>query len=158
MVDFDLEVRFDGSTEWVRQWGEVATPDNAAYFEMRGYVNLQQGKPDPAIEDYRRAAALSPGDTKAAYMVAQLLVQSGKTDEAAEAARAVLAGNPSHARAHVILGDYYRGKEEWGKALEHYSKAALDLETRTYAEYYIDVARSHVDNIVTPESTAPRKP
>jgi poly-gamma-glutamate capsule biosynthesis protein CapA/YwtB (metallophosphatase superfamily) len=33
--DYDLDSRFDGSTEWVRQWRDLETPSNATYFEMR---------------------------------------------------------------------------------------------------------------------------
>jgi poly-gamma-glutamate capsule biosynthesis protein CapA/YwtB (metallophosphatase superfamily) len=33
--DFDLDPRFDGSTGWTRQWRDLDTPGNAAYFEMR---------------------------------------------------------------------------------------------------------------------------
>jgi poly-gamma-glutamate capsule biosynthesis protein CapA/YwtB (metallophosphatase superfamily) len=31
----DLAPRFDGSTDWVRQWVDLDTPSNAAYFELR---------------------------------------------------------------------------------------------------------------------------
>jgi poly-gamma-glutamate capsule biosynthesis protein CapA/YwtB (metallophosphatase superfamily) len=33
--DFDVADRFDGTTDWVRQWRNLETPSNAAYFEMR---------------------------------------------------------------------------------------------------------------------------
>ncbi len=33
--DYDLAARFDGSTEWVRQWRDLETPSNGVYFEMR---------------------------------------------------------------------------------------------------------------------------
>ncbi len=33
--DYDLAPRIDGSTGWVRQWLDIPTPGNAAYFELR---------------------------------------------------------------------------------------------------------------------------
>jgi len=35
MAGYDLAPRFDGSTDWVRQWKDVATPAAAVYFELR---------------------------------------------------------------------------------------------------------------------------
>lgn len=35
MAGYDLAPRFDGSTDWVRQWQDVETPGQAVYFEMR---------------------------------------------------------------------------------------------------------------------------
>jgi len=32
---YDIAPRFDGSTDWVRQWRDVETPSNAIYFELR---------------------------------------------------------------------------------------------------------------------------
>ncbi len=35
MAGYDLGPRFDGSTDWVRQWRDFETPDQAVYFELR---------------------------------------------------------------------------------------------------------------------------
>ncbi len=35
LTDIDLSARFDGTTEWVRQWRDLDTPSNAVYFELR---------------------------------------------------------------------------------------------------------------------------
>jgi poly-gamma-glutamate capsule biosynthesis protein CapA/YwtB (metallophosphatase superfamily) len=33
--DYDLAPRFDGTTEWIRQWRDLDTPSDGVYFEMR---------------------------------------------------------------------------------------------------------------------------
>ena len=35
VADYDLAPRLDGSTDWVRQWRDLETPENALYFELR---------------------------------------------------------------------------------------------------------------------------
>ena len=35
LADIDVADRFDGATDWVRQWRDLDTPGNATYFEMR---------------------------------------------------------------------------------------------------------------------------
>ena len=69
----------------------------------------------------------------------------GQTKEAAQAAENVIELNKNHARAHIIIADHNRRSGRLKDALSHYRISAQSLDTRAYAEYYIDVLTDQLE-------------
>ena len=104
----------------------------------QGIDYFQGGKYEPAINNFKRAAALSPSSDNAANAydyLGQAYLKLEKTDEAIKAYKEAIRLYPTDDTFHVALGDIYLqqdGMEE--EALKHYEAAVQlnpnDAETR----------------------------
>jgi tetratricopeptide (TPR) repeat protein len=84
-------------------------------------MNLSSlGEPDAALPELRRAAELCGEDLAIARLrLAELLLQQGHTDEAAEQFRQVLRQDPGHPRAHLGLARVARARGDFPESLAH---------------------------------------
>ncbi len=118
-----------------------------AVYETLAFACREQKKLSDALSAYEKALALKPGDIKYMYYRAQTLFELGKMEEAFDAATQILAHNTNHARARIITADYNRLKGQYDEALEDYSIAAKNIETKAYAEYFIGVINQKLEEI-----------
>jgi len=118
-----------------------------AVYETLAFVYREQKKTGDALSAYDKALALKPGDTKYMYYRAQTLFELGKMKEAFDAATQILAQNKNHARARIITADYKRLKGQYDEALAAYAIAAKNIETKAYAEHFINVINQKLEEI-----------
>jgi arylsulfatase A-like enzyme/Flp pilus assembly protein TadD len=81
-----------------------ADPTNAVFVGQLAEVCRRTGDLGQAIELYRRAVAIAPGDRDARYNLAVTLQDAGRHDEANEALTAAIAVDPGRPEAHNALG------------------------------------------------------
>jgi Flp pilus assembly protein TadD len=81
-----------------------ADPANAVFVGQLAEVCRRTGDLGRAIELYRRAVAIAPGDRDARYNLAITLQDAGRHDEATEALTAAIAVDPGRPEAHNALG------------------------------------------------------
>ena len=115
------------------------SPSNSRLYENRAYVYLQVKDLKNALENYQSARELTPDNINLRYMIAQVLSDMGRIKEASEAAENVLQLNANHPQAHIIIADYLRLSGKLNEALVHYHSAAKSIDTKAYAEHYIDL-------------------
>jgi protein O-mannosyl-transferase len=103
-----------------------------------GIVLSEQGKPDQAIDHYKRAVTLRPDYAEAHYNLGRLLVEQGQFDDAIAHYEKAAAINPADAEAQNNLGVTLFGIGRADDAITHYQKA---LEIRPdYAEASCNLA------------------
>ena len=100
-----------------------------------------------ALSHYNKALELRPRDINYQFLRAQTLADMGRMEDAYNAAMNVLERNKNHARARIIIANYKRLAGKLNEALEEYTIAAKNIETKAYAEYYIEVIKQQLDEI-----------
>ena len=100
-------------------------PNNTYARVFLGFVQLGDGKPSAAIESFEGAFAVD-GSVNAAYFLGQTYLSLDSTALAREWFERTIAIDPSHPRAHFLLGEVLSRMGEEQKALEMMEKA-LDL-------------------------------
>ncbi|WP_164738471.1 tetratricopeptide repeat protein [Aquabacter cavernae] len=83
---------------------------------------LRAGQVDPAIEGFRRAAALAPQVPDVHRMLAMALLQAGRAKEAVQSARALAQLTPSDPHAILLLGAGLLAAGQGDKALTQFDK------------------------------------
>ena len=78
---------------------------------------------------WRRTIALSDDNYVAHGELAALLHEQGKTEEAIEHIRTVLAIHPSNVPANFVIGDYEKDQGNYAAAIERYQAAARNSPT-----------------------------
>ena len=98
--------------------------DKAADHVNLGTLLLDQGKITEAVEQYRQAVKLDPGDEDAHYNLALALVRQGNRREAKEQYLEALRILPDYAEAHNNLGNLLVAEENLEEGIVHF-RAAL---------------------------------
>lgn len=122
-------------------------PGNFNFCWGKGRIYLKQKKYKDALLNFDRALELNPDNIKIMFLRAQTLIDLGRTDEGYSAANKILEKNSNHARARIIAADYKRKTGKLKEALDDYSAAAKNIETKAYAEHYIGVIKQELEEI-----------
>ncbi len=123
-------------------------PDPAyAYFLVSNIYNVRKeyGK---AIEQYNKVISLKPNSNTLyqAYISRGAAYQTmGKMDKALEdfTRASEINDRPDPAYIHLVLGNFYSFRNEYGKAIEHYDKA-ISLKTNSNTLYQAYIGRSQI--------------
>jgi protein O-mannosyl-transferase len=107
-----------------------------------GIALSEQGKTDPAIDQYRQAVALRPGYAEAHYNLGRLLVEQGRLDDAIVHYEKAVEINPADPEAQNNLGVTLFGIGRVNDAIVHYQKA-LEIQPN-YAEASCNLANALV--------------
>ncbi len=126
--------------------GIEKTPKQMELYTGKAVILIRQKKYGDAVQILDKAQKLDPKNVKILETTAYVLAESGRLKEAAELAEKILAVNRTNARAHVILGDNLRLSRKYSEALSHYQAASKNLETRAYAEHFIEVIKKQQED------------
>ncbi len=123
----------------------AALPGETSLYAGKARILILQKKYDDALAVLDKARSLAPKDPRIRETTAYVLAESGKLKEASVIAAEILAANPTNARAHLILADSFRLAKKFPEALEQYRAASKNLETKAYAEHFIDVIKKQTE-------------
>ena len=100
-------------------------------------IEAAGGHTDAAIEDYRRAAALQPGDSEPTLGLAKILIERNQSGKALPLLEAAVKADPSNAVAHYRLGTEYRklGRNEEARHEIEIYKNLRDAKEQMRAVY-----------------------
>ena len=102
-------------------------PQLAAAWRCLAQIVRQRGQPDEALELYRRAATIAPGDVWLQIETVNLLREMGRLDEAQTMCGAVTEAHPGHPAGWRCLAQIHRQRGAKAQALDAFRKAvALD--------------------------------
>ncbi|HUG79573.1 MAG TPA: tetratricopeptide repeat protein [Burkholderiales bacterium] len=107
--------------------GMAAQSASVQYHLESGYAALRSDAPRAAVEAFRQAVAVSPGDVSARLSLAQALAAAGDAGAAMTEIDAALELEPESAPAHYRKGSLFEQGGDPDAALSHYRRAvALD--------------------------------
>jgi tetratricopeptide (TPR) repeat protein len=115
---------------WVYQnattfWTDTVAKNHDCWvgYNDLGYVFMEEGKLDPAISKFQKAAALNPNYADAYNNLGSAYIQKGEADAAIAQCEQALKINPNIAPAHVIIGLALMQKGRIADAISEYQKA-----------------------------------
>jgi len=98
-------------------------------------VYLIQKKTDQAAEEIKKLIKAFPDqETRYVSMLAEMYMEAGKPDEAAQYYQQILANDPDNPYIHITLSDYYRQKGDKKRSFDElklgFANPALDIDTK----------------------------
>jgi len=105
----------------------AAAPNNCDAAIQVGILCLANNRLDEALAAFNRATQMMPKNPRGWYYLALTEIAQGHRDKAIIALENTKALDNAIAAVHFRLGDYARDVGEFGKAIEHYLRAA-DLD------------------------------
>ncbi|HTU89201.1 MAG TPA: tetratricopeptide repeat protein [Gemmataceae bacterium] len=148
----------DRAPESVRAWGRLGMVLLAHQFRAKSVVCLARAEqldphdarwpyyqamavrrsdPESAIAHLRRALAAGSEQQGPRLLVAELLLQRGRLDEAETLFRAILLRQPDNSRAHLGLAQTAFERDDLTVCLEHLRQAEDDPHTRKAAHVFL---------------------
>ncbi len=112
-----------------------ADPTTTAAWHTLGDVDLATGKPDAAVEDYRRALEIRPDSAYTWFRLGAALEVLGRTNEAVDSYASALRLRPDLVAAHNNLAILLWGQGKQPEALAHFA-AAAQLSPRAADKHY----------------------
>ena len=125
--------------------GIKAMPGNYSFYLAKARMLIKLKRLNDAIPLVEKAREIEPGRVEIEETLAQAYAEDGRMDEAFGIASRILAKDAGNVRAHVIAGDYMRLKGNLREAIEHYRIAVKDIETKAYAEHFIEVLEQKIE-------------
>ncbi|MFC1528951.1 tetratricopeptide repeat protein [Candidatus Latescibacterota bacterium] len=127
--------------------GIDALPENYFFYLGKAVLNHQLNNYNEAIPLLKKALEKAPDRIE---ILDKLLVsyrKTGNMEEAFKTASMILEKNSNYALARITLADYKRLKGKLEEALKDYEIAAKNLETKAYAEHYIEFIHQQLEEI-----------
>ncbi len=110
-------------------------PDNPLVWYALGYLHLQLGNNEIAIDQYKHAIALNPEYAAAYWSMGCAYYWLKRHPEAIAAYKQAIAIEPNYARAYLWMGRAYYGLKRYPEAIEAYKKA-IARDTNNAAAYW----------------------
>lgn len=102
------------------------SPLNTDILKLQGQLLLQQQKPTEAVEVYQEYVNEYPEDFQTVFVLAKLLVDSGKTQEAEPHVDSLLKLNPENAYLNQLKGTIRAAENDFENALKYSEKAIIN--------------------------------
>jgi arylsulfatase A-like enzyme/Tfp pilus assembly protein PilF len=99
-------------------------PRNGIFLDSLAHAYRRMGNLPTAIEYYRKAVAVSPGDADTRYDLAVTLQEAGRMEEALSMIQEALRNDSSRPEALDVLGIAYLAERRPVQALEQFDRAA----------------------------------
>lgn len=98
-------------------------PNNAELLTWLGYINLQIGNNESALEYYKKAVGLRPDNANNYIGIGRSLGELGRRQEAIAALQNALSIKPAEPSSHSYLGYLYAGEHRYQDAIREYQAA-----------------------------------
>ncbi|MCE5249710.1 tetratricopeptide repeat protein [bacterium] len=127
--------------------GIEALPGNFYLRYGKALLYMKLGQQKNALPLLKKADELNPGKIEVLEKILIAYSDLGDIENAYKTAQIILTKDPGHARARVAVADYLRFNKKYREAIEEYTIASKNLETKAYAEHYIDVIRQTLEEL-----------
>lgn len=146
--DFERVTRLMGSGKLEAARAETSQlvrnhPDQPALHNLLGVIHTRMGRPEAAVENYRRALILQPDFIDAINNLGAAYSKLERFEDAARCYHTVLSSNPRDADTWYNLGNSQRGMGQFREAVNSYL-ASLKLRPLS-AETYHNLGNTYVD-------------
>jgi tetratricopeptide (TPR) repeat protein len=129
----EANAAFDTAVKLHRKDVEL-NPNSAAAYAQLGVVLRDQGRLDEAIDAFRKAAAISPQQSR--LNLGAALHARGKLDEAIDVFRKGIEADPKNAGAYRrSLGAALHAQKKWDEAISVYRRA-IELDPKDSGAYW----------------------
>ena len=127
--------------------GIAAMPESYYFYGGKGslYSKLKEYK--KAIPLLEKAVQIDPKRVNLQENLMYAYNESGNLEESYKVALQIIEMNNKHGMAQLIIADYKRINGQYSEALENYKSAARNIETKAYAEHYIEVIQQKLEEI-----------
>jgi tetratricopeptide (TPR) repeat protein len=113
----------------------IRNPEDSRLLTVRGAVRAQQGNAVGALADAEAAYKRAPDDEFTVALLASVLKQSGKIDEAIALIRGALVKRPSSVDLHIVMADLLATRQDFAGA-EGELKQLVALEPTVLSHRY----------------------
>ena len=103
----------------------ITSPKDAGVHHALGLSLVRLKRANEALDEFRRAAELDPGQARYAYVYAVALHSAGRVSEAIAALKENLVGHPNDRDTLLALISFSRESKDIGSALEYAERLAL---------------------------------
>jgi len=146
-----LSQRVISAAEKVLTEARTRFPGSAPVRVATGFLELEAGSPDDAMNDYTQAVAIAPSSPLACQLLGRIQMAEGKYKEAVSALRRAAQLNPTDAQADFYMGLAYMNLEnEADMALNSFLRS-LKLDPDSASTYYwigaVYLRRKHQYNL-----------
>jgi tetratricopeptide (TPR) repeat protein len=126
----------------------AADPEDASALQYLGLIARARRDAEAAVGYLRRAAAADPDDPAIQEDLAGALLSAGRSGEAREVLKTLLAHAPDRGRAQLYAGIAAYRERAYADAIEHFDRAAeLDEELRLQARYYAGLCQAFLGDL-----------
>ncbi len=127
--------------------GIKAIPESYYFYGGKGTLYIKLKKFEKAIPLLENAVKIDPKRIKMQENLMYAYNESGNLEESYKTALKIIEKNNKHALARLIIADYKRLNGKYNEALKDYELAARNIETKAYAEHFIEVIRQKLEEI-----------
>ncbi|MBI5749428.1 MAG: tetratricopeptide repeat protein [Nitrospinae bacterium] len=117
---------------------ELTNKESAEIHFNMGNEYLRVGDDKKAMEEWYKAKELDPANTRYLNNIATIIYNQGKREEALKLWEQLLSSPPTVMEATyaiINIGNYYKDKKEWTKAMEYYERA-VKTSPNYFMSYY----------------------
>jgi len=125
--------------------GIQVMPGNYNFYLAKARLLIKLKRLKDAIPVVEKAQQIDPGRVEIEETLAQAYAEDGRMDDAFAVASRILTKDAGNVRAHVVVGDNLRFRGDFKEAIEHYRIAVKDIETKAYAEHFIEVLEQKIE-------------
>jgi tetratricopeptide (TPR) repeat protein len=127
--------------------GIEASPNTYISYYGKAVLQIKLTKYEEAIELLKKAVALQPKMIEIHEKLLYAYRESGDLENAKKTADSIVTQDENNGRARLVIADYYRMNQQYDEAMTQYELAASNIETKAYAEHYIEVIKQTLEEI-----------
>jgi type IV pilus biogenesis/stability protein PilW len=130
----------------------MSPQDESGRLLRLGYVQLERGQTQQALDSAQQAVAKDKGNAEARNFLGLIYMSQSEFDRAAEQLREAVRINPYFTDAHNQLGVCYRETKQYDKAVKEFQTALNDKNFKTPEKIYLNLGNLYVDQGVMSEA------
>lgn len=131
---------------------KMSPQDESGRLLRLGYVQLEQGQTQQALDSARQAVDKDKNNAEAHNLLGLIYMSQSQFDKAAEQLRDAVRINPYFTDAHNQLGVCYRETKEYDKAVKEFEIALNDKNFKTPEKVFLNLGNLYVDQGVMSEA------
>jgi Tfp pilus assembly protein PilF len=130
----------------------MSPQDESGRLLRLGYVQLERGQTQQALDSAQQAVAKDKGNAEARNFLGLIYMSQSEFDQAAVQLREAVRINPYFTDAHNQLGVCYRETKQYDKAVKEFQAALNDKNFKTPEKIYLNLGNLYVDQGVMSEA------
>ncbi len=127
--------------------GIETMPESYFFYWGKAAEYIKRNRFKDAVPLLISAAEKAPQRIEIQEKLAYVYRESGRLDESYSIALSILEKNKNNVHARIIAADYKRLTGKLDEALMDYEIAAKDIETKAYAEHFIEVINQKLEEM-----------